>query len=320
MVSGPTTRFSVSYDTTTKVVSAVSCLVLLFGAVLVHNVAVACLAFAIFGLGYAYSPGEYVISARLITVKRFVGDVHIPLEEVREARALTKDDLRGCVRLWGSGGLFGYYGLFRTRTLGISSWYVTNRSQAVVVKTAAKTVVFSPDDKDGFLLAVKDAAPVTIGFSPVPFAEIQPSGSRIPFGVLIGAALAIVAVGFSLWATRYAPGPPAYTLSHTTLTIHDRFYPVTLQASAVDVAHIRVVSLAEEPDWRPVARTNGFANSHYRSGWYRAANGSAMRLYQAGGSRLVLLPPNGPGVPVLYQAKQPDEFVREIREQWTSAP
>lgn len=111
-----------------------------------------------------------------------------------------------------------------------------------------------------------------------------------------------------------------YTLTRETLTIHDRFYPVTVQASAVDVARIHVVDLADEPDWRPVVRTNGFANTHYRSGWFRAANGSTMRLYQAGGHRLVLLPPHSNGTAILYQAKEPEEFVREISEQWAVQP
>ena len=320
MPSGLTTRFSASYDTATKIMSAVACIVLLIGASAVHNLPVACLALAIFGLGFAYSPREYVVSNSSITVKRFVGDVRIPLEGVREARAITKDDLRGCIRLWGSGGLFGYYGLFRTRALGTCSWYVTNRSQSVMVKTAAKTVLFSPDDKDGFLLALRDAAPVGSAFTPEPFAGIQPSRPRTPAGVLIGIAIALSAAGLGAWAMLYSPGPPAYTLTHDTLTIHDKFYPVTVQASAVDVAHIRVVDLAEELDWRPVARTNGFANTHYRSGWFRAANGRTMRLYQAGGYRLVLLPPNGDGVAVLYQAKAPDEFVQEITGQWAGQP
>ena len=91
---------------------------------------------------------------------------------------------------------------------------------------------------------------------------------------------------------------------------------VTLNAASVDVGHIRIVDLDVDKDWLPTARTNGFANSHYRSGWFRAANGSTMRLYQSDGFRLVLLPPNGSGTNVLYQAKEPDEFVQEITEQW----
>ena len=66
----------------------------------------------------------------------------------------------GCIRLWGSGGLFGYYGLFSTAKLGKSTWYVTNRSNAVVLITAAKTILFSPDDPKEFLAAIRSATPI----------------------------------------------------------------------------------------------------------------------------------------------------------------
>jgi hypothetical protein len=56
--------------------------------------------------------------------------------------------------VFGNGCIFGYYGLFRTSRLGDCSWYVTDRSKAVVAVTDAKTAVFTPADTDGFLKAV----------------------------------------------------------------------------------------------------------------------------------------------------------------------
>jgi hypothetical protein len=47
------------------------------------------------------------------------------------------------------------------------------------------------------------------------------------------------------------------------------------------------------------------------------ANGKTVRLYCAGGKRLVLIPPKGDSAPVLYQAKDPERFVRELQRQWT---
>jgi hypothetical protein len=107
-------------------------------------------------------------------------------------------------------------------------------------------------------------------------------------------------------------------LTGDALSIHDRFYPLAMRAAAVDVDRIRVVDLAEEPAWRPTLRTNGFANGHYQSGHFRAANGTAIRLYRADGDRrLVLLPPIGEGAPVLLDAPNPEAFVREIRARWS---
>ena len=102
-----------------------------------------------FSLSYAYSPRRYLLSERFVTVHRLIGKVSIPLDEIREIRKAGEDDFRGCLRLWGSGGLFGYYGLFRTSKLGKSTWYLTSRDNEVLVVTDAKRLLLSPDDADG---------------------------------------------------------------------------------------------------------------------------------------------------------------------------
>ena len=114
----------------------------------------------------------------------------------------------------------------------------------------------------------------------------------------------------------YAPGPPGYTFIGDRLTIHDKFYPLTLYAGAIDAGHIRIVDLSVEDKWRPTLRTNGFANLHYQSGWFRVASGKTVRLYRAGGKRLVLIPPKGSGTFVLYQAQYPDRLAGELKQHW----
>jgi hypothetical protein len=135
--------------------------------------------------------------------------------------------------------------------------------------------------------------------------------------VLIGiAALALVLIALTV---VYSPGTPGYTLTSDRLTIHDRFYPLTLHADAIDAGNVRIVELTQDSEWRPVLRTNGFANAHYQSGWFRVANGKTVRLYRAGGKQLVLIPPKGEGTFVLYQAEDPEEFIRDLR-QWAGVP
>jgi hypothetical protein len=86
----------------------------------------------------------------------------------------------------------------------------------------------------------------------------------------------------------------------------------------VDVERIRIVDFGVDADWRPTARTSGFANSHYQSGWFRVANGRKVRMYRAGGQRLVLLPPKGDGAALLLEVKEPEEFVGEVRREWAN--
>jgi hypothetical protein len=306
-------RFSASYDLTTKIISGLMCLVLLTAVVAAHSFAIDCLGLLILAACLAYSPRGYVIEGQTILVQRLAGPARVPLQGVRDARRTTPEDLRGCIRLWGSGGLFGYYGLFRTAQLGKSTWYVTSRNNSIVVITAAKTVLFSPDDPDGFLAAIRAAAPIHESHGP---ASIEPAGYGGSWGKWIATVLAIVGMGLGLVAYNYSPGVPSYALTAETLVIHDRFYPVTLHASTVDISQIRIVDLATDAEWRTAARTNGFANAHYRSGWFRVANGRKVRLYQADSPIVVLLPPRGEGFPVLYQAADPEKFINEILTAW----
>ncbi len=320
MVSGPQISFSASYDKTTKIISAVVGVVLLLPVVATQSLIVGALAAALMLVAYAYSPRRYTISDRYIIVHRLVGNARFPLDGIREVRATTSTDFDGAVRLWGNGGLFGYYGLFRTAKLGKCWWYVTNRNNAVVVITGAKTAVFSPDDAGGFLRAIGAAAPVATvspGSTPETTGASRSGGVA---GKFLGAAIAVVALAVVAFALLYSPGPPDYTLTPTSLTIHDRFYPVTLDASAVDLRHMRVVDIGLDPDWRPTGRTNGFANSHYRCGWFRVSNGQKVRMYQADGKRVILLPAKNGGAPVLLEVAEPEKFVEQVRREWFGRP
>jgi hypothetical protein len=310
------TEFTASYDRTTKIISAGACVLLLLMGVLTHNTIVGCVSVLVVLLSYAWSPRGYALAERSIVVKRLIGGARIPLECVREARRTTSDDLRRCIRLWGSGGMFGYYGLFRTSKLGKCWWYVTDRRNTVVVITDKKTALFSPDDVDGFLAAIRATVPVPE--TPTQQSDIRATG--ISAGTWIGVAIGAVSLSVVAFALMYSPGPPSYTLTADALTIHDRLYPVTLRAADVDVARARLVDIAVDPEWRPTMRTNGFANAHYRSGWFRVANGQEVRMYRADSTRLLLLPPKGDGATVLLEVKDPGQFLDELRHEWGNRP
>src|ERR1019366_1924921 len=270
--TGESKTFSASYDSMAKIVSAI--VVLLFlgivfasGSTIVAGGEGGLLFFA-----YAYFPRGYTALAREIVVKRPIGNVRISLEGIREARTTTADDLSGCIRLFGSGGLFGWYGLFRTTKLGERTWYVTNRSNAVVLITGARTVLVSPDDVDGFIGEIRTAMPEITPSDPLlvyPGSDAlgtYPADSSI--GKLLGWAVGIAGVSIAAVSMFYSPGTPSYTLTPEALTIHDRFYPVTVKAATVDVDHIRVVDFGVDTDWQPTRRTNGFGNPHYHAGWF----------------------------------------------------
>ncbi len=309
------TEFSASYDRTTKIVSAAVCVLLVVVSLAAHSAITTSLSVLVVALGYAYSPRGYAISGRAIIVRRLIGNVRIPLGGIREVRRGGADDLCGAVKVWGSGGMFGHYGLFRTSKLGKCWLYLTNRQDFVVVTTESKCALFSPDNADGFLSAIHTEAPAyklaDAGESIGPRYE-----SRFSVGKWIGITVGVLAAGVVAFAFLYSPGPPNCTLTADELTIYDRFYPVTLKAAEVDVTRIRVVDIRTDTDWRTASRTNGFSNAHYHSGWFRVANGQKVRMYRAEGTRLVLLLPKGNNSPVLLEVKDPERFVEELRRRW----
>jgi hypothetical protein len=306
-----------SYDSMAKIVSTV--VVVLFASVVfaTRSTIVAGVEVVILGLAYAYSPRGYAVLDGTLIVKRLIGDVRIPLRDIREARAAAADDLSGCIRLFGSGGLFGWYGLFRTSKLGKCTWYITNRNNAVVLITGARTVVISPDDVEGFVSEIRTVVPEITPLDPVLYALGTYPGANLP-GKILGWAVGIAGVAVAALAMFYSPGPPSYTLTPKSLTIHDRFYPVTVNATTVDVDHIRVVDFGVDTDWKPTLRTNGFGNPYYHSGWFRIASGKTIRMYRADSRRLVLLPPAGNGTPVLLETRDPEKFVRDVRQEWST--
>lgn len=320
MPSDSAPRFTASYDSTTKGLSAGLSVLLAAIGIAMHSTIALGVAAAVIALAYAWSPRSYAVADGSVVVRRPIGRVVIRLDGIREARPAVSDDFAGAIRLLGNGGLFGYYGSFSTSRLGRCWWYVTNRKNAVVVITDRGTTLFSPDDVDGFLAAIRasGAAAGAPAEEPFLFTPQLGSGGGNRFGSLFGLAIGAIVIAVVAFAFLYAPGPPPYTLSATSLAIHDRFYPVTLTASAVDLEGIRVVDIGGDSAWRPTARTNGFANAHYRSGWFRVASGQKVRMYRAGGRRLVLLPPKGQGNAVLIEVAQPDEFVEELRRYWSN--
>jgi hypothetical protein len=307
------------YDTATRVISVVTIAVILVVALATRSAVVAGIGALIVALAYAWSPRGYTVAGRAISVKRLIGTARIPLEGIREARAATKDDLRGAIRLFGDGGLFGYYGLFRTSGLGKCSWYLTSRNEAVVVTTPEKTALFSPADRESFLAAVRAGVPVPLA-PPTSAPAAYDSGGPLHFSMLLGIAAGIVAVAAVLLTVFYAPGPPRYTLTPASLTIHDRFYPVTVQAANVDVAGIRVIDPDQDREWKPIRHINGISSAHYDSGWFQVAGGERVRLYAAGSGRLVLLPPKSQGAPVLLDTPNPESFVAQVRKEWSGQP
>ena len=97
----------------------------------------------------------YVLSEGELRIERLGWQNRFKLADVKSVVA-DPDALRWSIRLFGSGGLFGFFGIFRNKTLGTYRAYGTDPSNAVVIKLQQKTLVVTPHDPVAFVAAVME--------------------------------------------------------------------------------------------------------------------------------------------------------------------
>ena len=106
-------------------------------------------------IAYLFAPRHYILTEEAIEVDRVLKPVRIPISEVDEVRALRgRFSLHS--RLWGSGGLFGYYGVFTVEGVGVVRAYVTHRGKIVYIGTrSGRAYLVSPDEEALFIQSVE---------------------------------------------------------------------------------------------------------------------------------------------------------------------
>ena len=107
-------------------------------------------------LAYGFAPARYRLSSDgdLRVVRRWFGGRGFRISSAEATSAVFG---LGGIRLVGSGGAFGWYGLFWRKGTGTYRAYVTDRTKLVVCNGPDGLVVLSPADPAAFLSAA--AAP-----------------------------------------------------------------------------------------------------------------------------------------------------------------
>jgi hypothetical protein len=105
-----------------------------------------------------FAPLGYTVDAVGIVVNRIGPSVCIRHDEIAEIRRVATRDVGFSVRVFGSGGFFGYYGRFWSQRLGPHRMYATNgRDLVCIERVDGGKVVLSPYPADVFVAAVQEA-------------------------------------------------------------------------------------------------------------------------------------------------------------------
>ena len=95
-----------------------------------------------------FVPPGYSITGQDILIKRLLSNIIIDGAEIQAVEAVEKPDIG--LRVWGSGGFFGYLGIFRLGN-GYASLYCTRLKNILLIKTRKRNYLISPDDPREFL-------------------------------------------------------------------------------------------------------------------------------------------------------------------------
>ncbi len=106
-------------------------------------------------LPYLFRPLKYTVTSDELIVKRLIKPYVIKLSEIKKIREISEEELKGTKRIFGSGGVFGYFGKFRNKNFGTMTFLTTRTDNRVYILTAeGKNIVLSPDDSEEFVKTI----------------------------------------------------------------------------------------------------------------------------------------------------------------------
>ncbi|MFM6984184.1 MAG: PH domain-containing protein, partial [Chitinophagaceae bacterium] len=82
-------------------------------------------------LAYLWKPNSYEITPEHVIVNRLIGKAKYERSRIINVRAGEPEEIKNAIRLFGSGGMFGYFGKFRNSHLKTFVLQCTRRDHLV---------------------------------------------------------------------------------------------------------------------------------------------------------------------------------------------
>lgn len=88
-------------------------------------------------------PRYLLIDSKSIVITHPIGHTAILKSDIIEIRAIDSNEIRGSLRLFGSGGFFGWFGIFRNSKFGTYQLYCGQLENLYLVKTSKRNYIIS---------------------------------------------------------------------------------------------------------------------------------------------------------------------------------
>ncbi|MBS1744635.1 MAG: hypothetical protein JST21_00550 [Bacteroidetes bacterium] len=112
--------------------------------------------FLIYFMLFALRPIHYEVSTDMLIIHRLFPDVKIELSQIDKAQLIDKEKINWTFRIYGVGGIFGYFGKFSNSNFGNMTWYATRRDKTVLLQTFNnRKIILTPDEPEKFIANLK---------------------------------------------------------------------------------------------------------------------------------------------------------------------
>lgn len=105
----------------------------------------------VMGITFLFAPLRYAINTSDVEIGRFINTKHISTNDITGVARVPSGELGAGLRVFGSGGFMGYLGIFWYSSAGWVRAHCTDRSKLVMITTAKRKYLISPDEPDDFI-------------------------------------------------------------------------------------------------------------------------------------------------------------------------
>ncbi len=88
-----------------------------------------------------YTPLKLSLTEKCFSIHYIFWNYNVPIKNIQEAELYHGSE--GDIRIFGSGGLWGYLGKFKNKQLGLYEMYVTNPSEMMSIETQKGYIIVS---------------------------------------------------------------------------------------------------------------------------------------------------------------------------------